>query len=190
VDSSYVQKISAKAAREFMRFLSNSDPLTMAYENIKKIQKLRSSLLPIKWMAYKRANARGESIMPEVFAEREFDFEQFQERIESHVFSENFWQDRIVTCPRCSSSSKDSYRFDFSNFLYHRQRGQFRISPQEMSRVIDSGIWECKACNYKFRVEEESNPQFVWWPVKGRSCSGPGGVCIEKLPVYSLQSFS
>jgi len=93
-------------------------------------------------------------------------FNRYREMLNSDVFSDNFWTDRIVTCPHCRSKNQQKQNYDFQKFLLHQQNGQFRVSPEEMQSILNSGLWACKVCGMQFNVIQEDYPQFIWWPVR------------------------
>ncbi|MDJ0677696.1 MAG: hypothetical protein QNJ36_20315 [Calothrix sp. MO_167.B42] len=200
-ESGFIQKLEQKLSREFERRLSNSDPLTMGYETVRPMQILKNVPIPIQWLFFKGVNFFAEFMMSgspmyqEMKKESQKDptlnsFKHYREMLKSHVFSESFWNDRIVTCPNCRGNNKARHNFDFEAFLYHKQPGQFRISSEKMEMILSSNRWTCASCGFQFRVVEEDYSQFLWWPVRMGRTTGPGGVYIEKIPVYTLQSIS
>ena len=62
-ESDFVQRLEDKAAREFGRYLSNSDPLTMGYETVRNTQRLAKFPVPIQWFVYKGVNLFAEIMM-------------------------------------------------------------------------------------------------------------------------------
>ena len=117
-------------------------------------------------------------------------FGAYREMLNSPVFSDSFWNDRIVTCPNCKGNNQSKNNFNFQAFLLHKQPGQFRVLQEEMQTILSSGLWTCKACGLQFRVVEEDKPQFRWWPVRAGRTTGPEGVYVESLPVFALQPAS
>ncbi|MHC5932027.1 hypothetical protein, partial [Nostoc sp.] len=91
------------------------------------------------------------------------------------------------TCPHCRGKNQAKQNYDFQKFLFHQQAGQFQVSLGEMQVILDSGLWTCEVCGIQFRVIEDNYPQFRWWPVRVGRPTGPSGVYVERIPVYSLQ---
>ena len=116
------------------------------------------------------------------------DFKTYKDLLNSRAFSENFWNDRIVTCPNCVAQKKAQNNFfDFQAFLLHGHSGQFRVSSEELETILKTGKWGCKVCDYQFQIIQEPYPQFRWWSIRWNHPTGPNGVFIEKIPLYSLQ---
>ncbi len=191
----FVQQLDEKTKRDFGRRLSNSDPLTMGYERISNMQKLAKLPMPLQWIHHKMSTFSVDYLMSEFLPntykqnkKTKMDFAWYREMIQSDVFRDSFWKDRIVTCPNCSGKNKEKHHFNFDAWLHHKQLGQYRISPKEMDEIFNSGIWTCTQCKYSYRIIKEASPQLIWWPVKMGQATGPNGVFIEQLPVYSLET--
>lgn len=199
----FIQEITPKNSRTFGRYLSNSDPLTMGYELVPAMRNLSNFPVPIQWISHQVVGLLMRAmrpLMPTYFDKYSslFSFDRFREMIspqdsedkQSGVFSESFWNDRIVICPCCKGRNIAKHNFDFKNFMLHKQTGQFLISPDEMGKIKESHLWQCEKCKFKFLVVEENNPQFIWWPVRANHPTGPNGVYIENIPTYRLQALS
>lgn len=55
-----------------------------------------------------------------------------------------------------------------------------------MNKILDSGLWICPSCGFKYRIIKESHPSVIWWPVRMGKATGPNGAFLEELPNYSL----
>ncbi len=197
----FIQNLSPELAREFGRRLSNSDPLTMGYETVVSTQLMRKLPIPVQWLMHKGIKlfmgvmASTSPVYQEMKEAAKKDpsmdsFNRYREMLNSDVFADSFWTDRIVTCPHCRDENQQKQNYDFQKFLLHQQTGQFRVSPEEMQSILNSGLWTCEVCGMQFSVIQEDYPQFIWWPVRVGKATGPGGVFVQKLPVFALQSLS
>lgn len=194
--ANFIQQLSDPAARAFGRYLSNSDPLTMGYESVKNTQRLRAMPRPLQWLAYKATGwmmntfMAGSSLLEDARSDapdnRARKFGRFREMLQSPVYQDSFWTDRIVACPTCSRGNPSKQAFDIEMFMHHREPGLKRVSPMEMEGIVQSGHWRCKECGHRFAVVEEEHPQLRWWPVRLGRPTGPNGVYVERLPVYFL----
>ncbi|MCX7112824.1 MAG: hypothetical protein NTX45_22440 [Proteobacteria bacterium] len=193
----YVQDIDPVLAREFGRFLSNSDPLTMGYEGISNMQKLQQLPMPLQWLAHKTVGFITNIMMAHSPIYQDMkntedkdsplkSFSRYREMINSKVFTDSFWNDRIVTCKICKGENNSKNNFNFERFLSHNLQGQYKVNQKDMQKILDSRLWKCKICGTQFNIIEESQRQFRWWPVRVGQPTGPDGVYLEELPVYSI----
>lgn len=192
-DATFIQKLDETTARELGRCLSNNE----AYESIRWTQITRRLPLPIQWLLFHAGKyiqiflkiIVGFSLASLMSKEewKQANFEIYRRFIKSRAFSQEFWTDRIVTCPSCSKSNEAQHNFDFQSFLTHNSPGQYRISPEELSSALDNQQWNCNTCGFQFQIIKETNPQFRWWAARLDRPTGPEGVYIEKIPLYSLQ---
>lgn len=192
----FIQHLPEPVARAFGRYLSNSDPLTVGYESVKNMQQLRALPRPVQWLAYKASGWIMRALMPDSSMLEDAlsddpnnpgrNFGRFREMLQSPVYQDSFWTDRIVSCPTCSRRNLSKQAFDIEMFMSHREPGLKQVSPAQMQEVLRSRQWRCKECSHSFAIVEEERPQLRWWPVRGGRPTGPGGVFVERLPVYSL----
>jgi hypothetical protein len=196
----FVQKLTDQLARQFGRFLSNSDPFTMGLETIKGMQKVRKLPKFLQWLQFKAIQGLSDKMLTEFIASTDeeqhqmqeesdtFNFDRYREMVYSHVFDDSFWEDRIVTCPICSRENTNSSDFDFNTFLSSKQQGQYRVSQNDLSIILQQLYWKCPKHAVKFRVvEDKDHSQYQWWPVRVGKPTGPEGRYIEKIPVYILE---
>jgi hypothetical protein len=195
----FVQKLTDQVARQFGRYLSNSDPFTMGLETIKRMQKVRRLPKFLQWLQFKATQPLSDWLMEFIpFTDEEqhqmqevsgtFNFDRYREMIYSHVFEDSFWEDRIVTCPICSQENRNSSAFDFNTFLLSEQQGQYRVSQSDLSIILQQHYWKCPKHDDKFQVvKDKDHPQYQWWPVRMGKPTGPEGRYIEKIPIYMLE---
>ena len=128
----FVQQLDKTLAREFGRHLSNSDPLTMGRESVSNMQTLAKLPVPIQWLALKGIGLFAGFVMRNSPMYKEMkksnygvlmDFAQYREMLSSPVFSESFWNDRIVSSPNCSKGSNFKHNFDFCAWLNNNLLG-------------------------------------------------------------------
>ncbi len=211
--SDFLPTPTAQLVREFQRFISNSDPATMGRETIPGLQRLSKLPRVLQWLAYKTMTPVVDSYLrsltsnmprqhrPMSAAQPEhapWEWEQFQALLDSPVNQEAFWSDRIITCPRCAGTNTEHSHFAFAPFVYHRQPGQYRVAAAELERLLQHNAWTCPgpACKQVYTLIERPTTHFFWWPMRvklrsplhaERVATGPGGVLVERLPVYDLQ---
>ena len=196
----FIQHLTDPVARAFGRYLSNSDPLTMGLESVKNMKRLRGLPRSMQWLTYKSLEWMIKILMPDSsLLEQDsqdkarrlsMNFERFREMLNSPVFGDKFWIDRIVACPTCSRSNNSKESFDVERFMSHGEPGLKRVSPIRMAAILGSGNWQCEECGHRFTIVEEERPQFRWWPARLGRPTGPGGVYVERLPVYSFSRCS
>jgi hypothetical protein len=216
VGNDFLLSPNMKLAREFTRCISNSDPRTMGREKISNMRRIGNLPKPLQWLQYWVMKPGGDRFMRDMVAnmqeidpnleskwawgqfQDEWTWGQFQEMLRSPVNMESFWNDRIVTCPRCVGENKKKNHFDFDKFVYHRQRGQYRVSQEEMEVILHRKYWTCPGidCHQRYEVVQQANDQFFWWPIRvkfqfpfhaERIMTGPNGVLVERQPVYELR---
>lgn len=196
----FIQKLTNHAARQFGRYLSNSDPFTMGLETIKGMQRVRKLPKFLQWLQFKAFQGISDKMLTEFIASTDeeqqqiqeesdtYNFDLYREMVYSHVFDDSFWEDRIVTCPICSQENRNSSAFDFNSFLLSKQQGQYRVSQNDLSIILRQQYWKCPKHNVKFQVvEDKDHPQYQWWPVRMGKPTGPEGRYIEKVPIYMLE---
>lgn len=62
------------------------------------------------------------------------------------------------------------------------------ISREQTDFAIKKGEWVCQICGHKYYVIEDLRSQYRWWPMRMAKSTGPNGVFLEKIPVYSLSN--
>lgn len=194
----FVPVLERHQGREFGRHLSNSDANTMGYETIGRQRELRQRSLPVQWMTYQatrlliRAAASRGAFPRELLEGDGVDespmgsFAAYRDMLQSRVYSPEFLEDRIVSCPTCAAAARGGTP-PFDAFLHHRLPGHVRVSRAEFERLLDTGEWRCPRCPGVYRIVERADPQFRWWPVRMGQATGPGGAFVERLPLYSLE---
>ena len=70
--------------------------------------------------------------------------------------------------------------------MLNKQKGQFRVSIEQINKILESGLWCCPACGSKFHITKQHHPLLIWWPVRMGKATGPDGVFVEKIDNYSL----
>lgn len=188
-DSEFIRKLDDKVARELGRCLAN----TNYYEQIRSQQKLKKLPVALQWFNF-QSGKLSQRILAAVggyspLSKQEWqkaNFKEYQSLLKSRPFSDEFWNDRIVTCPNCTSQNKTNKNFNFQDFLRHSHNGQFRISSEDLNAILMSGMWRCNKCGYEFKIIEESHPQFRWWSIKWNRPTGPNNVFVEQISLYSL----
>jgi hypothetical protein len=189
----FIGALTERLEREMARYHSNSDALTMGIESAKVMMQIRK--LPKSMqrryceevMELKKRNLFGKgSLMAQSLENTQI--EEFLESINSHVYEESFWNDRIITCPHCQGKNERKNHFDFYSFLTLNGNGYFRISEKEMNAIVERGYWVCPNtnCCTKYYIERQRYEQFIWWPVRMTSATGPNGVFVERQTTYSL----
>jgi hypothetical protein len=167
------------------------------YEQIRLQQKIKNLPVAVQWLNFQGAKlfqrilgtVTGYSLIS-LMSKQELqraNFKDYQGLLKSRPFSDKFWNDRIVTCPNCTSQNKTNKNFNFQDFLLHRQHGQFRISSEDLNPILMSGKWSCNQCGFEFQIIQEPHPQFRWWSIRWNRPTGPNDVFIEQIPIYSLQ---
>lgn len=213
VGINFLPSPNMKLVQEFMRFISNSDPKTMGRETISGMKRIGQLPKPLQWFWFQgmrlvadrymrnmvvNMRENGFDISDDSIGKSEWGWEQFQEMLKSSVNKESFWNDRIVTCPKCAAENKKRSHFDFDKFVYHQLPGQYRVTREEMEEILHNKYWTCKGagCHKRYEVIQQPNDQFFWWPMRvklqspfhaERVATGPNGVLVERQPMYELQ---
>ncbi len=68
----------------------------------------------------------------------------------------------------------------------NKQEGQYRVSTEQIDKILEFGLWICPGCGSKFHIIKEQRPLLLWWPVRMGKATGPDGVFVEKIDNYSL----
>lgn len=200
VDDSYIQTLDKKIAREIGRFMSNSDPLTGGYETVQKAMRMRNQ----PWLLRRLNHLFTKMVMDYVFSDfYEFEemkntqdndynplkkFADYDDMLHSHVYSNSFWTDRYVACPNCTHRNSLKNKFNTKDFIYHKIPGIYKINNEQTDFAIKKGEWVCQICGHKYYVIEDLRSQYRWWPMRMAKSTGPNGVFLEKIPVYSLSN--
>ena len=191
--SDFVRELNYATARELGRCLSNNSSYTSAY-----IRRLIGSLpLPIRWLGFQGGKIMQKGLqfvtgfsMMSMFSKedlKQMTFSLDNDLQRARAFTSDFWDSRIVTCPNCTERNEAKNKFDFSTFIEHSSVGQYRLSQEAMSNTLESGTWQCPGCSFRFDIIEEPHPQFRWWEARLDRPTGPDGVYVERIPMYSLR---
>lgn len=193
-DSTFIQTISDESARELGRCLAN----TQYYEQAQSTRAKRKLPTALQWIGFQS----GKLLSPNAIVERlsgfaviskeekskaGFSFENYKSLLDSHAFSDNFWEDRILSCPTCTQKNILKGDFNLEKLIFHKFPGQYRISSSEFESAIASKRWICRKCNSQFNINEEPYRQSRWWSIKMNRPTGPEGAFVEQVPIYSLE---
>ncbi len=109
-DDSFITNINCETARNFGRYISNSDPLTMGIESVPAMKLIAKLPMPIQWLNLKftifltKIITRNSPMYQDMTKETHgnlMEFSRFREMIKSPVFTDGFWNDRIIDCRDC-----------------------------------------------------------------------------------------
>ena len=187
-DSTVIHRMTSKEHCEMARFFSNANPGTVGYEGVENMRMLKNLPRLLQWGVFKAQKNMMKSLLPRDSelsgVNEEITFDRFIESINSHVYEEQFWEDYIVACPRCAREVEFSSQFDFESFLFSKDEGHHRVSRAELKEILETRKWECH-CGGVLEVQQEEKDRFIWWPVRMGRTTGPNGVFVERIPVYS-----
>jgi hypothetical protein len=131
----YLPKMTNQQHQRMARWFANCDTASLAPESVAAI-KLMSQLPLIGQVKY------------------------FQD----HVWSEEFWRHPILDCNRCRTIGSRRSHFDMEAFLWTRDRGITRLTPEEMDDCVRAGEVVCPKCNSAYPIVEDS-PHYLWTPI-------------------------
>ena len=193
-DSNFIPKLDDTIARELGRCLSNNSSYSSA-----SLRRFMGSLpLPVRWLGFQSGRIlqkglqaiTGFSLMSMLSEDesKEINFERDSDLQKSRAFTSDFWESRIVNCPKCTKRNQAQNNFYFPDFINHKHHGQYRISSsEEMDSILAKGVWQCPSCSFRFEIIQEQHPQFRWWEARFDRPTGPEGVYVERVPMYSLR---
>lgn len=197
----YIQTWTEEAAREFGRRLSKSDPLTGGYETVKLQRWMSKQNRIVQWLTFQSGQLISRLLMSsspnyqQMQEEKKKNpglgtFKHYRNMLNSPVYREGFWQDRIVTCPCCTQKNEAKNHFDLDSFLFNQLPGQYRVSSEQMNQITNTGVWQCEICSYKYQVVLHKYPQYLLWPLRMGKPTGPNGCFIERVPMFELRPLS
>lgn len=195
---SFLPQITEFQARELLRLHSNSDPNTVAYEQVNKMQKL--AMLPDFLLRadfelmLAQVRSRLSVLAPEDEDQREIleelsDFEHYKESVHSYAYTKAFWENHIIECPVCKAGADT--RLDPDKFMYMGPEYFYRISPRQyetIRKTLGSGPQKTVItlpCGHTVSVGQ-GGCYCRWWTVKGDVPTGPQGKLIEHINFVSF----
>lgn len=127
VDISNWHNLTEQESKELARYYANSDFFEAGYESVPVMRRMRYwPQFLRKWRFKITKKIMALHPMYEHFQEDSYTFEDYENSIFSHVYDKSFYEDRIYTCPICSThgrtmdivTDKKAARNDFViNFL-------------------------------------------------------------------------
>lgn len=189
-ESNFIFELSERHKSEMARFFSNSDPATVGYEsienmrNLKKLPRLFQRIYFKKLKKLASSGAMGGTLLNDAL--EDLDFDTFLQSVNSHVYTTEFWNDYLITCPYCFEKNSKRNKYDFEKFLYSENQGINRLDESQFRKVLSTKEWRCAKCDKAFKLIEEKNRHFIWWPVRMGKATGPDGNYIESRKLYSI----
>lgn len=191
--ASFLPQLSEQEARELDRIHINSDPDTVAYEQVEKMQKMSKLPNAVLKIDHALTVKFTEKMLPGMGLDEEGrrnymdglrNFELYKESIHSYVYTKAFWEDHIAECPECKA--KIGANLDPETFMHFRG-SYFRTIPPTQYRSIIKALQEdpkeacvLLSCGHKVSVCQ-SGIYYRWWTVKNDVPSGPCGKLIERI---------
>jgi hypothetical protein len=83
---------------------------------------------------------------------------------QDHVWSYEFWRHPILDCKICRHIGKQSNRVDVESFLWTRDPGFFRLTPQEIKQWVERQAIICPRCKSCYGLTQ-GPPHHLWMPV-------------------------
>jgi hypothetical protein len=189
VGNDYIQDMSDEEHIEMARFYSNSDPSTMGVESIRNMRKLRYFPDFLRRLKYAMVQSLSTQVMGDSDMLSDMSYESYKASIFSHAYDLSFWNDRIITCSEFQSPNTLKNKYDFNEFLTTKGECYYRIADDKINKIILQGYWICKRKDQliKYEIVKETNSNYMWWPIRMGRRTGPKGMLIEELPIYSIR---
>jgi hypothetical protein len=83
---------------------------------------------------------------------------------QDHVWSDEFWQHPILDCKVCRRIGKHRNRLDVESFLWTRDPGFFRLTPQEIKQWVERRAIICPRCKSSYDLVQ-GPPHYLFMPV-------------------------
>lgn len=113
----------------------------------------------------------------------------------NRVFSEEFWNNPILDCPRCRTIGKSNNLYDVDRLLNAEGQNFTRFTPQQIGHVLAIGRVTCSnpKCNATYGFSEGA-PHYLWLPLGNSKAIGSTmehtwysiSPFLIKLPTYII----
>jgi len=202
-DESFIPDLPGNLNHELAQYFANSDGANESMENMRKLRKMN---FLYKRLAYWSMRKLQKQFMPSEMMSKlmeDNDYESFLSSVYAHVYDKSFTDNRIVYHPTNMRhySIDDFKRPEFiKDFMlinsvrddgkYKEEiesRGFFSVPPQDMKKVMETGMWKVPNSNDYKKIRKAEIPQFQWWPIRQGLPTGPNSVLIEKLDNWEFE---
>ena len=114
----------------------------------------------------------------------------------NRVFSNEFWNNPILDCPRCRTMGNSNNRYDVDSLLDAQGQNFTRFTPQQVEYALTTGKVTCSnsRCNATYQFSEGA-PHYLWLPLGNSQAIAsimentwhPVSPFLIKLPAYIIR---